>query len=137
MVSVERNLRLVRNEKEYFEFIRTLRNDPVIKSGFINQEEISIEQHQIYMDEHQDSYFICLMGDKPVGYIGVVDDDIRIAVSSNYHSRGIGKFMVLEILKLFPHACAKVKIENIPSQQLFEGLGFTKEFTTYKNPFMP
>ena len=136
---VERNLklRLVGNERKYFEFIRVLRNDESIKVGFINQEEITSEQHELYMLNYHASYFICLMDNEPVGYVGVIENDIRIAVLTEYHNLGIGKFMVSEILKRYPSSTAKVKVTNIPSQKLFEGLGFTKNFITYKNPFTP
>lgn len=137
MVEPDLNLKLIENERKYFEFIRVLRNDESLKVGFINQEEITSEQHELYMHKHHAAYFICLLDDEPVGYVGVIENDLRIAVSTEYHNLGIGKFMVSEILKRFPASTAKVKVTNIASQKLFEGMGFTKEFITYRSPFTP
>jgi ribosomal protein S18 acetylase RimI-like enzyme len=127
-------LRLVGNNPQYFEFIRILRNDSSIKAGFIEQDEISPEQHDLYMKRFFDCYQICLLDNVPVGYVGVVEDDLRVAVSKDFQNLGVGKFMVTEILKLYPNAKVKVKYSNLPSQRLFEGLGFTKELIYYKSP---
>ena len=78
MAEILKNLVLVKNEMKYFEFIRTLRNDPLLKGGFIDQKEITSEEHAIYMNKFHNAYFICLLEDQPVGYVGVVDNDIRI-----------------------------------------------------------
>jgi ribosomal protein S18 acetylase RimI-like enzyme len=137
MAELLKNLVLVKNEMKYFEFIRTLRNDPLLKDGFIDQKEITSEEHAIYMSKFHDAYFICLLEDQPVGYVGVVENDIRIAILTDFQNFGIGKFMVSEILKLFPESSAKVKFTNIASQGLFESLGFTKEFILYRNPLKP
>ena len=137
MAELAQNLILIKNEVKYFEFIRTLRNDPKLKSGFVEQRERSPKEHAIYMEKYHGSYFICLLEDKPIGYIGVIDNDIRVAVLSDYQDLGIGKFMVSEIIKLFPESHAKVKFTNIASQRLFESLGFTKEFILYQKPLKP
>ena len=42
-------MELVLNKPEYWEFIRTLRNHPDVKGGFIQQEDIERESHEKYM----------------------------------------------------------------------------------------
>ncbi len=86
------------------------------------------------MNQYQQSYFVCLVNGAPAGYIGVVNNDIRIAVMSEFQKMGVGRFMVSEILKRFPEARATVKYSNFSSQKLFESLGFTREFIQYRNP---
>jgi ribosomal protein S18 acetylase RimI-like enzyme len=115
-----------------FEFIRNLRNDPLNSEAFVNNDYISRENHQKYMKKYLDKYFICYQDDTPVGFIGVVDNDIRLAVAHEYRNQGIGKFMVLEVLKIFPGASAKIKIGNLASIALFKSIGFTKCFYVYQ-----
>ena len=63
------NLKLVPNEKQYWEFIRLLRADKRVQSGFIqNTSKISQEQQEKYMEKYNDNYYICLNEDKIVGY---------------------------------------------------------------------
>ncbi len=122
---------LVENSSQYFEFIRTLRNHPQLKRGFVKQNEISILEHSEYMMKNASNYFVCLVSGKPAGYIGVVDDDIRLAVDPLYQNIGVGKFMVKEIIKKYPNAHAKVKRENNVSMNLFKSLKFTEEFVVF------
>ncbi len=123
-------MRLVqlKKDKKYWEFVRQLRNDPIVKKGFIQQEEISKEEHYHYMQENYKNFFICLKDEVPVGYIGVVYNDIRVATSPEYQKKGVAKFMVDEIVKKFPSAVAKVKLRNKASLKLFESCGFKKKY---------
>jgi len=125
------NLELKENEPQYFEFIRNLRNHPQLKIGFIQQEEISSLQHADYMLNYGTNYYVCLLSGKPVGFIGVIDDDIRLAVDPTFQNLGVAKFMVREIVKIFPTAHAKVKVANTASKRLFQSLGFTEEFVIF------
>jgi len=123
-------MRLVKNSKKYWEFIRHLRNDNDIKSGFIEQNYIEKEEHFRFMKEHGHNYYICLDEAKPVGFVGAICGDIRIAVDKNYHSKGIGKFMLKEFLESAGDikVYAKVKIENLASLNLFKGVGFIEKY---------
>ena len=60
------------------------------------------------------------------------DDDIRICTHPDYQGKGIGKFMLNEIIKIYPTAYGKVKIENKASQNLFLSLGFKKKFIIFE-----
>jgi len=74
------------------------------------------------------------MGKTPVGFVGVISDDIRVCVSPHYKKKGIGKFMITEIMKLYPSAIAKIKVDNQASIGLFESCGFYPMFFIYQRP---
>ena len=116
------------NERKYWEFIRNLRNDSRVKSGFIQQSHICCDDHEIYMEKEGENYFICLEKETPVGYIGVIERDIRVATHPNHQKKGVAKFMVEELMKRHPDSFAKVKIENEASLGLFESCGFRKKY---------
>lgn len=126
--------KIVNNSPFYFEFIRLLRNDERVKSGFIQQEEISKEQQIEYMNKYKDNYWICLYENVPCGYVGVIDGDIRIATSPNYQNMGVGIFM-LDFLKTKfrkEDIYAKIKIDNQASIKLFEKAGYKLQYYLYK-----
>ena len=132
-------MRLVKNEKKYWDFIRELRNDQEVQKGFVEQVNISEKQQEAYMEKHNDDYYVCLLKGFPVGYIGDVVLDIRLAVVPELQGRGIGKFMLNEYMKLVPNAIGKVKLDNDASNALFISCGFDRvaksnEFNYYKKP---
>ncbi|HJY63346.1 MAG TPA: GNAT family N-acetyltransferase [Ignavibacteria bacterium] len=121
-------LKLVKNESKYFEFIRNLRNDEEVSKGFIKQEYITNKQQERYMQKYGSYYYICLEDEIPVGYIGQIDKDIRLAVLPGKQGKGIGKFMVNSFVKLFPDIYAKVKLDNTASLNLFKSCGFKEKY---------
>ena len=121
-------MELVQNKPEYWEFIRNLRNHPDVKTGFVYQEHITEEQQQAYMSKYEKCFYICLHDGIPAGYVGVIDRDIRVATHPDFQGKGVGKFMINELMKEHPDAFAKVKIENEASVRLFEKCGFQKVF---------
>ena len=121
-------LSLVPNEEKYWDFILKLRNNSDVKKGFIQQEHIQIGDHLDHMAEYGGCYYICLLDSTPVGYTGVINNDIRVATSPCYQGKGIGKFMINTLATRFPKAFAKVKIDNISSLRLFESCGFVKKY---------
>tara|TARA_R110000851_G_scaffold251350_2_gene403778 strand:+ start:5906 stop:6295 length:390 start_codon:yes stop_codon:yes gene_type:complete len=121
-------MKLVKNSHEYYEFIRNLRNHQSVKKGFINQEHIDLQRHTDHMKKYSECYYICLIGDEPAGYVGQIDDDIRVATFPAYQGKGVGSFMINELMKIRPSAMAKVKIENHASLKLFEKCGFEKKY---------
>ncbi len=128
-ISVGMNLELVKNVPKYWEFIRQLRSDPRNQSGFVEQVEITSEQQKKYMEKHNDEYYVAISNtDGPVGFIGVVDNDIRLAVKPEFHGKGVGKFMVSQLNNVLDltDAFAKVKHDNIGSQKVFLGCGYTQ-----------
>lgn len=121
-------MELVKNSYLYWEFIRNLRNLEGVREGFIQQEIITQEQQQAYMSQYNDYFYICLYKGEPAGYIGVIDDDIRVATHPDYQGKGIGSFMVKEIKKIQPSSVAKVKVDNKASLGLFKKCGFKIKF---------
>jgi len=119
---------LVKNSYIYWEFIRNLRNLDGVREGFIEQDIIEIEDHQEYMKKYSDCFYICLVDKIPAGYVGVIQNDIRVATHPNFQGQGVGKFMINQIMKMNPVAYAKVKIDNKASLKLFKSCGFEKKY---------
>jgi hypothetical protein len=113
-------MELVPVTEKYFEFIRQLRVDPRNTDGFLEQVSITPDQQKKYMENHATSYYVCLLYGTPVGYVGVIDDDIRICTDHGVKSSGVGSFMLSEIKKLYPSATGRIKKNNVASQRLFE-----------------
>lgn len=125
-------LKLVLNEKKYYDFIREMRTCDENIYGFVNQEKITEQQQNEYMSKHEQFYYVCLLGDDPVGFVGVINDDIRVATRPGYKKMGVAKFMINEIMKIFPNAIAKIKSNNIASIALFKSCGFETEYLIMK-----
>lgn len=115
---------LVNNSYLYWEFIRNLRNLDGVREGFIQQEFITEKEQQAYMSKHNDCFYICLYEGKPAGYIGIINDDIRVATHPDYQGKGVGSFMVKQIKKKYPSSVAKVKVDNKASLNLFTKCNF-------------
>lgn len=76
------------------------------------------------MKKYSDCFYICLHNGQPMGYIGVIEEDIRVATHPDCQGKGAASFMVKEIKKLYPTSVAKVKTENKASLGLFKKCGF-------------
>jgi RimJ/RimL family protein N-acetyltransferase len=119
------NLKLVENNFQYYDFIRVLRTHPKNTHGFLEQVEITPIQQKKYMDKYSKNYFICLSeNNEPIGWVGEVDRDIRVCTHPDYKGKGVGKFMINELMKINPSAEAKVLINNDASIGLFISCGF-------------
>jgi RimJ/RimL family protein N-acetyltransferase len=122
---------LVPNEPAFFEFIRTIRLHPENIHGFLEKELFSEEAHIRYMEKYGANYFVALNTQKdPVGYIGEVDFDLRLAVHPWHKGKGVGQFMLKRYIQINPfHNStfrAKVLLDNKASRTLFEKLGFVQ-----------
>lgn len=117
-------MKLVKNSEKYYEFIKRLRlHDDNIK-GFIEQVEITPEQQISYMEKYGNKFYIATFEGQPLGWVGVIDDDIRVCVDPLQKGVGVGKFMINEIMKIFPKAKAKVLWDNDASANLFKSCEF-------------
>ena len=125
-------MELVNCIKKYWEFVRILRNDKKVLDGFINSTYITKEMQEDYMKNHQQFYRIALINNQPCGYVGVIDNDIRICTHPNFQGKGVGKFMLKEVMKIFPNAYGKVKINNEASRKLFSSVGFKEKFIIFE-----
>ena len=113
-------MELVAVKPEYYDFVREMRTHPENSLGFIEQVEITREQQEQYMQKYAKNYYICLLYNEPVGYVGVIDNDIRICTHPDFKGVGVDSFMLDEIVKIFPGAIGKILKGNIASQRLFE-----------------
>lgn len=121
-------VRIVKATEEYWEFVRHLRTCKENTEGFEQQVEITPEQQIEYMKKYADNYLICLDEDIPVGFVGSIDGDIRVATHPEHKGKGYGKFMIEAIIEEFPESYAKVKIENDASLALFRSSGFAPKY---------
>lgn len=130
---VTTKMQLVSCDPKYWEFVRQLRVDPRVQDGFLQQHaSITQEQQHRYMTNNSHNYRVCLVDQTPAGYIGVLDNDIRICTHPDFQRRGVAKFMVKAMMQLYPHAVARIKISNKASLALFTRCGFTAELITMR-----
>ena len=80
------------------------------------------------MEQHSDCFYLCILDEQPAGYVGVINDDIRIATHPDFQKKGVGKFLLSEIKNVFPSAYAKIKIDNEASLKLFQSAGFEVKY---------
>ena len=80
------------------------------------------------MESQGDNFYLCLADGIFAGFIRVCDDDIGVCTHPDFQRMGVGKFMVNEIMQLYPDAVAKIKLENKASIKLFESCGFVKKY---------
>jgi RimJ/RimL family protein N-acetyltransferase len=125
-------MELVMCTSDYWEFVRELRMDERVIDGFIETIPITSEQQIKYMLSNAQYYRIALVDGKPAGYVGVINDDIRVCTHPDYQGMGVGKFMIDECMKIWPTAYAKVKHGNEASSKLFLSCGFEMSGTDDK-----
>lgn len=118
--------------EQYWEYVRLLRTNPRVSSGFISNSEITKEQQVQYMKVHGCNHRIVLLKNDPVGYFGVIDGDIRVCIHPDFQNVGVGKFAINECMKIWPNAYAKIKKENINSIKLFESCGFNLKYLIFE-----
>jgi hypothetical protein len=130
-------MELVNCTNEFWEFVRKLRMDGRVIDGFLQTSPITEEQQTKYMMDNSQYYRIALFDGQPAGYVGVIEDDIRVCTHPDFFGMGVGKFMIKSAMAIWPTAYAKVKIGNIASDKLFISCGFEvsgrdNNFTYYK-----
>ena len=125
-------MELINCTPQYWEFVRTLRNDERVLDGFIKSVHITEEMQTKYMNNHSQYYRIAKVDGKPAGYVGVIDDDIRVCTHPDFQGKGVGKFMINQCMEIWPTAFAKVKLDNEASLALFESCGFSKKYIILK-----
>lgn len=116
-------LRIVPCSERYYEFVRRLRLDPQTQHGFLEHNDITPEQQRVYMSKHAHEHVVCLYGEIPVGYAGVVDGDIRFCVVPYYHGKGFGTFMLEWVRCQWPSATGQIKASNAGSIGAFRKVG--------------
>ena len=119
---------LVNCDTQYWNFVRDLRNDERNQSGFFSFSDITKEQQIKFMEQNHNNYKICLVDGIAVGYVGIINGkEITYCTHHDWKNKGIGTFMVDNFSKNSGVTEAIVKTENIPSQRVFEKLGWEKK----------
>ena len=113
-------MELIQINEEYYEFVREMRMHPENVAGFLTEANITPEDQVKYMKKHGEDYFIALSYGEPVGYVGVIDNDIRICTHPQHQGTGVGRFMLSEIIKLYPQATGRIIKDNVVSRKLFD-----------------
>lgn len=136
IVQCATNLELIDSPELAWDYILKLRNEN--SNSFIEQHEISKEEHYNFMEKYGKDYFIfhrmcngCKCGSClcPVGFIGIVDGDIRLCTDSKYRREGVSVEMLEFVRNHFPVAFGKVKKDNIASQKAFEKVGYNESYS--------
>ena len=115
-------MEIVKCEPFHWNDVLEIRNEN--HEGFGDTEIITASVHYLYMTQHSKNYLICTHLKRAIGFIGHVDNDIRLATRKEYQRRGVAKLMLEEFQKKFPNCIAKVKKNNKASLKLFESCGF-------------
>ena len=103
-----------------------------VRESFVQQSHISREEHEMFMKKYSDMFFVCIEGQKKLGFIGIINNDIRIATDPDCQGKGVGAYMLREAMKKNPEAFAKVKVGNKASLRLFESCGFKKKYYIFE-----
>jgi L-amino acid N-acyltransferase YncA len=125
-------MELVNCSEQYWEFVRELRMDERVIDGFLQTHPITKEQQAKYMSGNSQYYRVALVDGNPAGYVGVIEDDIRVCTHPDFQGMGVGKFMINECMRIWPTAYAKVKHGNEASSKLFLSCGFEMSGTDDK-----
>lgn len=105
-----------------FEGIRDIRN--ANRHAFSNSHLLTCEEHAKFMHLHHSTYRLAFYKTTLVGFIGQVDQDLRLGVSPLWKRKGVGRFMVKNFCRLYPKITVKVKRSNSPSLEFFKSLGW-------------
>jgi hypothetical protein len=117
---------LVRITPKYYDFVRNLRMNPKVTSSFREEANITEEDQKEYMKKHGKNYYVCLLQNVPIGYVGVVDDDIRMCVDPAFFGLGAGSFMFSFLKTNYPSCMTQlqyIKKHNTTSQHLLTKFG--------------
>jgi len=131
-------MELVNCEEKYWEFVRLLRTHKENINGFVIQNSITQYDQKKYLSSNKSFFKICIIDKTPVGYIGLIGpsrNEITLAVDPHYKQKGVGKFMIESLKKDHTSLWAKVKFDNLASNNLFSKLDFIlkkeKQFNFY------
>ena len=120
-------IQIIPCDVSYWQFVLELRNS--VREWFASNDVIPTDEHVQFMRQYAPDYYIALVDGKPVGFVGVVNNDIRFAVLPEYQGKGIGTCMLKFIHEKYPAAIGRIKKENVASRKAFEKVGIT--YTSY------
>jgi dTDP-4-amino-4,6-dideoxygalactose transaminase len=106
----------------HYEDILRIRN--AHRSCFGNTEEIDFVTHKQFMGKHAVTYRVALKSCRVVGFIGHVQNDLRLAVDESLQGHGVAQFLWSVFVKEFPDVTVQVKRDNERSLRFFKSLGW-------------
>lgn len=120
-------IEILDNDQRWWSPIATLRSLRDVQKGFITRiyDWIQFPVQAKHMSQHGENYIVAASGDMLLGYARCIDGDIGICVYPELQGRGIASMLLEELLRRFPDAHARVKVDNESSKKLFEKFGFT------------
>ena len=119
-------MELAKCHKKHWRRVLEIRNS--VRHSFINSSIIRHEDHLKFMEKTYENFIVAIIIGDVVGFAGVVENDVRVAVDPRYQKRGIGKKLLQKIVNDFPKCEAKIDTENKASLSLFKSCGFTKKY---------
>lgn len=133
MKKIDIDLIFISNECQAFnDEILRIRNEN--SNGFLNQNQIIPEEHELFMDENCRNYWVLMVKNEKtgwlpgdvVGFVGCVDGDIRVAIDPRHKRKGYAKRAINFITKKRPFVSfAWIKEDNEVSQKLFASCGYS------------
>ncbi len=132
--------------EEDVELIFKWANDKVVRENSFSTETISMDNHRKWFNNvllrEYIRLFVMVVNGTPVGQVRITIEgnvaELGYSIADEYRGKGYGRkiieLMIDKIHKGFPDIdiiIGRVKKENIPSQRVFQGLGFNKEGFEY------
>ena len=111
----------------YWDLIGKLRANPKTRHFFCEEYQFNSELQIQYMEANSKYFHVVLVNGEFAGYIGLIGPDrneITYSVDPKYQNKGLGTYMVTQIMQLSPKIWAKVKHNNLSSIHIFQKLGF-------------
>lgn len=118
-------LRYEAADYRYWEYIRLVRN--ANGKCFGNSDEVEVEEHYKFMSNHAGTYRVVLQGDEFMGFIGHVNNDVRLATNSK--GKGVAKYMWDRFIEEFASIDLEVKVlkDNGRSLSFFRKQGYVPD----------
>lgn len=125
--------------KDDLERIFNWRNELSVRQNMYSTAEISMEDHIAYWEKHlkisNEYSYIVVVGKMDIGVARLIPSEswhqVDIYLTETAGGMGIGEQAIAELVKKAKEKelktlFAKVKVDNIPSQKIFEENGFIK-----------
>lgn len=116
------------------DLILKLLNEKKIRKNSLKTKKISIKENENYwkkvLKQKNFKAYIIKKGKNSIGLVRIKNKTVSIAITKSQENKGIG-FRILSEMNL-DNCYARIKKDNKASKRLFEKLGFTKEYETFK-----
>ena len=116
----EHAMQLIPAVEQYWDNIRKLRNQN--STSFGNSATIQKTEHWDFMKKHSDTYRVAVCNGQFLGFIGHVQNDLRLACCKR--GCGVGRFMFSHFLTEVGDLEIKVLKDNRASMRFFQKLGY-------------